>query len=394
VLLDRIAQRFENAEQPPAEAMSAPGWGQFLDDPKSHRQIGPYGTSAGLIVSALAGRGSAALQRVSALPESWWAQWKDYELPGRKLLYQTPRLAFLYLALRISNVLNSSIHAEVEQELLKRMLPSGMWGNYWASSSTLDQTPRLFCSSIVVIALTLLREVSPALIGRLSVATTQIEASIMGNKDLPLLHLAAATTAILSARRGELSTKLRGRIRQIAWSTSANLGDLGVYFYDFQYAGENGILSDRDYFIVPSELLIGIAGMLAGAPMALRQRAETAVKGLEENIKRNNGAYRSDPEQRISSKNQAWAALLLTVSGKPSPSYQGLSRVWYALRKERRGNWFTEIVFPLISLSAITSEIVVFRELGPSINVMTGIGGVIISGLYGSTFLRKWFPGR
>jgi hypothetical protein len=395
VVLDRLAQRFENAEQPAEGVPAACGWGQFLDDPKAHRQTGSYGTSAGLIVSALASRGTAALQRVAPLVTFWWKEWGG-GAEGRRLFCQTPRLAFFYLALRLSHILDDDgVCSDVREELLRRTLPSGMWGNYWTAPTVLDQTPRLFCSSMVVLSLTLLEDVSPDLLRRLEPAIRAIEDSLIGDKDIPLLHSAAACAAILSVRGGAVSPKVKGRIRHVAWSTRANLGDLGVYFYDYQVgAGGGSTEFGRDYFIVPSELLVGIGGLQRGAPVALRERAETAAKALLANIRTNNGAYRSDPEQRISSKNQAWAALLLCLSIAPPTTHGAFARIVYELIKERNGNWFTEVVFPLLSVCAITTEIVLFRDAGAPVNVFTGVGGIIIGGLYGTTFLRKWFPGR
>jgi hypothetical protein len=270
-----------------------------------------------------------------------------------------------------------------------------MWGNYWTSPTSLDQTPRLFCSSIIVLCISLLNELPPELVTRLEPALGKIEESLLGSKDIPLLYVAAASAAVLSVRGAKLGSRVRSRIRRLAWSARANLADLGVYFYDFEYRGEaGGTAFGRDYFIVPSEILVGIAGLQFWAPAALRQRAEAAAKALLLNIDTNQGVYRSDPEQRISSKNQAWAALLLRMSIEQRNTGSGAARTWYWLRRERKGNWFTELAFPLTSLCVITAEIVIFRGLGSLVDVLTGIGGVIIGGLYGSTFLRKWFPGR
>jgi len=396
VALNQLAQRFENAEEPAEGLPSARGWGQFLDDPKTHHQTGPYGTSAGLIVSALAGRAPQALEpRIGSLVQSWWDDWKNGNAGGRKLFCQTPRLAFLLLGLRLSHILDATC-AEVEDELFRRSLPqSGMWGNYWTSDALMDPTPRLFCSSIVVLCVALLRDVTPDTLKRLEPSVASIEQSLIGSRDLPLLHAAAACAAVLAVRRGSTSSRLKKKIRKIAWSARADLADLGVYFYDFQVVSTNGTNeSGRDYFIVPSELLMGIAGLQVGSPVALRERAEAAIRALTANMANNQGMYRSDPEQRISSKNQAWAALLLFLSKGPSPSGHTFGLLWYGLRRERKGNWATEIAFPLMSLCAIAWMSVAFRELGMMTNVMTTIGTIIVGGLYGSTFLRKWFPGR
>jgi hypothetical protein len=82
------------------------------------------------------------------------------------------------------------------------------------------------------------------------------------------------------------------------------------------------------------------------------------------------------------------------LSIAPPTTHGAFARIVYELIKERNGNWFTEVVFPLLSVCAITTEIVLFRDAGAPVNVFTGVGGIIIGGLYGTTFLRKWFPGR
>src|SRR5260370_27882122 len=121
VVLNQLAQRFENAEEPAEGLPSAHGWGQFLDDPKTHHQTGPYGTSAGLIVSALAGRAPQALEpRIGNLARSWWDDWKNGNATGRRLFCQTPRLAFFFLGLRLSQILDTTgTCAEVEEALFR-----------------------------------------------------------------------------------------------------------------------------------------------------------------------------------------------------------------------------------------------------------------------------------
>jgi hypothetical protein len=246
----------------------------------------------------------------------------------------------------------------------------------------------------VILCLSILEDLPESMVSLLEPGLKGIEDRLLGDTDLPLLFVAAASAAVLAVRGSKVSSRIRKRIRQIAWSLKAQIGDLGVYFYDFQYVESDGQPAfGRDYFIVPVEILVGIAGFQKGAPAALCQRAEAATKTLLANIKMNQGVYRPDQEQRVSSKNQAWAALLLSLSLAPARPGSMFSKIWYGLRKERTGNWFTEIAFPLISLLAITSEIVLFRALGPAVNVTTGFGGIFISALYVPTFLRKWFPG-
>src|SRR5438876_10298368 len=97
-----MARRFEDATQFHDSRPDARGWGQFLDAPKHHKQIGLYGTSAGVLVLALAGRGKNAVSDAAiSLLKHWWDA-RETEEYGRGRFVQTLRLAFLNLAVRLS----------------------------------------------------------------------------------------------------------------------------------------------------------------------------------------------------------------------------------------------------------------------------------------------------
>ena len=87
-LLDRLARRFEDADQAYDAENDARGWGQFLDAPKRHSQIGPYGTSAGIIVLSLAGRGQSVLTRqATALLCRWWKRRENDEYVDKRFVH-------------------------------------------------------------------------------------------------------------------------------------------------------------------------------------------------------------------------------------------------------------------------------------------------------------------
>src|SRR5205807_2217988 len=110
----------------------AAGWGQFLDGPVANTQIGLYGTSAGILVRALAGRANSPLgDKVLKLAHQWWQQ-RDSDARAREILGQTLRLAFLNLALRTSDPNQRfELTREVGKTLRQRILGEMMWGNYW-----------------------------------------------------------------------------------------------------------------------------------------------------------------------------------------------------------------------------------------------------------------------
>jgi hypothetical protein len=96
-----------------------------------------------VIVLALAGRGQDALtgQALNQLFH-WWNRRESHEI-DRKRFVQTTRLALLNLSLRIcGNPQAAPIQSEVEKVLIARLLPSRMWGDYWTSDASHDNTPR------------------------------------------------------------------------------------------------------------------------------------------------------------------------------------------------------------------------------------------------------------
>jgi len=400
-LLDRLANGFENAAERPSNEDSEPtdtvGWGQFLDAPKQHKQVGMYGTCAGIIVLAVAGRGDNPLSRKAVTLMDYW--WNSRSSPkySHKRLAQTPRLAFANLALRISGIpASSTISAQVEQALLSEVMSGGIWGNYWTSEADRDNSPRIFPSALALLSFNLMRSGSANRDGRLLRATHELEGALA--KELAAHEAAAVTAALLSTEGESLGRRTRSRIDEIAIARSRALGEGGVYFYDYQYdqaaGGATGF--GRDYFIVPTEILLGIAGFQVGAPSALRMRAESTLDALVLNIREHRQAYLSPSEQRITSKNQAWAALLLSAAAraldggyKPGRLFP---RVGYEIRRERKNRFF-EVWFPFLSMIAVTILGVALRKQGGVIDGIVAVAVLLIGGLYGPTVVRRLFPG-
>jgi hypothetical protein len=209
---------------------------------------------------------------------------------------------------------------------------------------------------------------------------------------LPVLHAAAAATAILAVKGPSTSSKVRRRIRMLSLSGQGSLGDLGVYFYDYKYSPDQK--NRRDYFIVPAQLMLGIAGYQDSAPAALRVRAESVATALHKSMSANGGVYLTEPQQRTSTKNQAWAAILLSLAlTNPKLSRLG-SRIWYGIRRERRPTWLTESVLPLLVLFLSISASVYFRDEGRWINTLTTVNVFFWSSVYGRVWVDRVFLGR
>ena len=387
VLLDGLAGRFEDAARDAYKGAS--GWGQFLDGSVQHEQIGVYGTSAGIIVRALAGRGVSSLTDQVQLTEGWWGE----RGPGQSAyddFCQIPRLAFFHLAMRLASQRDAFLE-EVAQELLGRLLPSDMWGNFYSSSEIFDETPRLFPSSIALLSFALFRTEATPISDRLIAVANQLERKIAGSDRLPLLHIAAASAAILWTKGASVDKRVWRKISSLAYVDTGdpNLGDLGVYFYEYRYQnGYDRHKFGRDYFIVPTELLVALAGYHRAAPSALRHRADRIYRALQSNLKTSVGAFKPDVEQRISSKNQAWAALVLHASNFYRGRKTLVTKAWYELRRRRDDNWFTGWVFPFVALVVTTAANVLLGESGPWHKVFAAISLLVVGSLYAQFFRR------
>ena len=127
-------------------------WGQFLDSPPEHPQIGRYGTSAGAIVLALSGhRGDATVRDVESTLGNWITTVSDL---NSRHLAQTLTVAILLMALWRSSLPPHRFAQSLIQKLCQQRLRSdGLWGNYWIDDRLHAEESSVFVSSIVQLAL-------------------------------------------------------------------------------------------------------------------------------------------------------------------------------------------------------------------------------------------------
>ena len=373
--LDRMATEFEDRVQ---TANNQRGWGQFLDGPIEHHQVGPYGTASGAIVRALAGRGQDAL---NIEVEKSLADWCAAADPNYARFWpQTLRLAFVLLALRASNG-DVNLRNSLSDELLRRRLPGGLWGAYWGDTNHHDPSPRIVPSAMVLLSHGLFRDASSD-IAVLTQEASRLESRIESGIKLSLFELAIAASAVLSIKRAPLTKKARRRVAALASELPTSLAELGVYFYEYRPAGGGNadVQFPRDYFIVPVAIVAALAGFLAGAPSDLHYRAHEIAGALSADLENGDGLYRPSPDNRAATKNQAWAALLLSMvdsAGEP----RRWAGVQLALVRTRPDNWFTSIALPIVAWSAVVAIPILPIESGLARAVLSA-AALIAGGIY------------
>lgn len=405
VLIDGLARRFENRVHVLAlQHGEGAGWGQFLDDPTRQTQVGPYGTSAGLIVRGLAQRGPDQLAgKVATLVDSWW-QIRGSDTSQKKLWSQVTRVAMIHLALRLAGIPAAQKTLESVRETLLLMLRTdGMWGNYVIPDVLEDASPRLFTTAIAILSFTLFLPESEAVPQQLIRAADRLEEKFLGTKELPRLHVAALCAAILSAKRTTTSKDVTKKMEVLAYATQPALPDLGVYFYDYEFPDDDARPAyDRDYFIMPTEVLLGIGGLQFGAPAYLKLRSELSLYALLKNIAGFDGFYRPDNEQRVSSLNQSWVAIYLALASDHLERASVVSRGKYAALRYRADSATKDASMLALCcagiLFGIWTESLPSMQIGSFSVYMVKACEAILAWMaarfYAPIFLKQMLPGR
>lgn len=375
------------------------GWGQFLDAPRQNTQCGPYGTSSGVIVLASAGRtDSTLMNRVRPLMTKWWDTRVSDPYAQERFL-QNPRLAFFFLALRLAGrPVFSRVYDECLQECLHRRIAGGIWGNYWLNTDKNDPTPRAFASAIMILAFALSESghIDRNIVG----AADEIEKRLVGLRALEpsgqsLMETAALAAALLTVKRSDVSKQALRYLSEIAAAGPPRILEKSVYFYNYERPIANKGYR-HGYFLVPSELLLTIAGLQPAAPPALCLRAERALDQLSAHLAENDGMYRTTEGRMAATVDQAWVSILFALLKKDDTRnvWSGMrARMSYALRCEREGNVVTRIILPLIALLTVASASV-FLESGVP-KLISALGAIVVGTLYGPDVVRRlvqWQP--
>jgi hypothetical protein len=328
----------------------------------------------------------------------WWDA-RNKSAQFRKLFAQTTRLALLHLALRMAGTPDvQQALTEVRSVLFSTVRPDGMWGDYTLPGVAEDPSPRLLPTAIAVLSFVLFKNPEEQIPEVLYRATGRLEERLLGSRDLPLLHVAAASAAIIGVNGAKASKQIRRQITRIAYKTLPALPELGVYFYDVGYNKDNGEIEfTRDYFIVPTEVLLGIAGYQDGAPTYLRLRAESSLRLLSRNLRGYDGYYRPDNEQRVSSMNQLWVAMYLGMATRESPGVP-TRRITFELMKQRADAfWIDMLLLGGCLIGVLLGSLVSFPALTVTslfVKALVAILAFVAGRLYAPAALRKIFPGR
>jgi hypothetical protein len=355
--LDQLADAFARQEQTVPNSNER-GWGQFLDLPRSHVQIGSYGTASALLALALADRTNLISGENSACLS---VKWESSTASSRRSS-QTLRMAFAHLTLRVIRTKNGgslpnaleNVYAGLRMELLARCINQNAWGDWWISNNVHDRTPSVFTTSIVVLSFAIFEHELRAIPEAVNLAVRDLEERLRGGH-LSLQQSAAAFAAIASLHRTSIGLRLRGELRGLCGRWAEDATNPLIHFYDFQYVDQSKITRfERDYFIMPRGVLIGIAAIYVSAvDWRLRLEAHRIINIFLANLSQNNGVYKAQSDQYTATKDQAWVAILLTL-GLEAP---GVIRLGHRLLARAIGpkpeTWFWNVILPVTIVVAL-----------------------------------------
>ncbi|HXQ37378.1 MAG TPA: hypothetical protein VN843_25435, partial [Anaerolineales bacterium] len=256
-------------------------------------------------------------------------------------------------------------------------------------------TPRYLTTALATLSLGILDSPNSAATAQLQESTEFLARTLVTNSHLNRTEKGLLTGAVLAGSGSIKNGKVRKIIRALARQPAGTLSENNAFFYEYQYQDGNETEPkwNRDTVYLYTEIMIGIAGLLPGAPTDLRLRAERVVNTLLTNISEN-GYFRTSHESRLSTVEQAWCCILLALARKQTTPSGGLiRRMWYGLVRQREGNRLTEVIFPVASvlivaiISAIPIDFLPFTlwKVGASL---------VVYPLYGEKIVNKLFPGR
>lgn len=252
------------------------GWGQFVNAASPVFQIGPYGTSAGVLVNQIAFSNSPPENRVKALLRLFWG-----EQPRGKLFPQNVRLAFMVLSLAKSTDPDMiSLRDEIIAELRKRQHSDGSWSDAVAHP-TAPAGGQEDATAWIVLALSRTNREDPAA----HAGAEWLSSRVQGSGSVQLLSPIATAAAILAHPQPATKAELRRKGFEILNDKSVTKEEL-ISFFDYEESSEAGSEQKRDYLCYPAFYSISllINGLARGA--SFRESVQLKI-------------FRSDAIQRL-----------------------------------------------------------------------------------------------
>ena len=154
--LIRLARKFDQGIRALPEEQSLKGWGQFIAAEHHSRQVGLYGTCAGVIVKTIANKDATLDEGIILYLRQ---QWQQRNQSSQRDFNQNIRISFLVIALAyVQDRRLITLRNQAVAELLRRQKGDGSWGDWWLENGDGAIAPsRLETTAFAILALARLK---------------------------------------------------------------------------------------------------------------------------------------------------------------------------------------------------------------------------------------------
>lgn len=319
------------------------GWGQFLNAEGHKEQIGPYGTSAGLLYRQIAIDNAEIDQRVVDQLLQFWAEDGNDE----KLRLQNVRVAFLILALAKTEDLKlQKLKDEAVSALLERQLEGGSWSD-WHDNTGSDRGPsRPEITAWALLALHRDGTHQDAVVK----AQTYLLSLVKTGRSLTLSNFAKAVL-LFTLPKGEKLKSLAADARQYVSRFDDQSAET-ISFFDYLKPGDGGLTTiKRDYLCYPTLLIYSlmIAGLSKhGSAWSVVQnstRREALSRELTFALERDN-FFRLPGAKFAATVDQAAIALSFESLVTSRTQFDRIGNFLVPITSKVMGSWWVSIVLP------------------------------------------------
>lgn len=286
-------------------------WGQFFEESRTNRQHGIYGTSAGIQVISMAGDPTHAYVGGSTKFLSDALEDQSSEI------YQRGDTAFLYKLAYIAEATNPdqtiiNDNSAPMDELIKRMLPSGGWGEFYFSENDKDIEPKVTSTAAALLALSRYRRFR---------STEQCERAfewlcrrIPQDPQMGVYEVALASLALTEYRNERITGYDQAvafcKQRLYEWTKSKKERHWGRTERHHYYTSSAEGGADNKYLYFPTHCLAALALLKWGAPMKTRRYILMVTRFFTKQVLEKKG-FSPDTSRQIATVDHLWIYRLL-----------------------------------------------------------------------------------
>lgn len=370
-------------------------WGQFFNE--NSGQYGIYGTSAGLQVLLQAGYSSEDdfVRGSSQVLEEAWSDQRNsnrfFKKRDTALIY---KLAYLAEACAPSlPVVNES--CSPMDELIKRCLPSGGWGEFYYSETDRDGEPKIISTAVVLLALSRYRPFSAKEECEKSLhwlCRRLLESHNRGTYEIALASLALIEYDFMKVKVSEWEDASKYcRKFLLDWLKHRTASLLGIQENHHYISSSDGSRGNKYLFFLP-HCLVAINLIKWGPPPNYRRYVLKVISFFTSQVLEKNG-FAPDSRRQISTVDHLWIFRLLKEFEAapiekllPQPFY-----VWSAASRQLRA--LLMILFLAIGIIAVYIGVMLKNAGSPMWAAAAGVIATVSLGLFGRTVWEFYIKG-